>query len=344
MKLALVRFIPTDTDIPFIKVRLIAFVVSLLLMLGSAGAFFGLGLNFGIDFRGGTLIEISTDGPADLGAIRSELGGLGLGEVQVQSFGSENAVLIRVATLDQAGGQAVFDQAGELGLTLPESRMREGVPDDEAAQQVTREAIQAALNAEFQNIEYRRVEVVGPQVSGELVVAGTTAVLVALFLMLVYIWFRFEWQYSVGAVLALVHDVVATIGFFAITQLEFNLSTIAAILTIVGYSMNDTVVVYDRIREEFRKYKTKPTADVLNQAINATLSRTIMTSGTTLIAIAAMAVIGGPALQGFALALIWGVGIGTFSSIFVAAPLLTLTGVKRDSGEDSEGGLVPNAP
>lgn len=344
MKLALVRFIPTDTDFPFIKARFAAFVVSLLLMVASAGAFFGLGLNFGIDFRGGTLIEIGTEGPADLGAIRSELDQLQLGDVQVQEFGSDDAVLIRVETLDRAGGEAVFERAQALDLALPDQRMREGVEDDEAAQQVTREAIQAALNAAFDQIEYRRVEVVGPQVSGELVVAGTTAVLVALFLMLVYIWFRFEWQYSVGAVLALVHDVVATIGFFAVTQLEFNLSTIAAILTIVGYSMNDTVVVYDRIREKFRKYKTRPTADVLNMAINKTLSRTILTSGTTLVAIIAMAVIGGPALQGFALALIWGVAIGTYSSIFVAAPLLTLTGVKRESGEEGAAAFVDNAP
>ncbi|MGJ3232655.1 MAG: protein translocase subunit SecF [Oceanicaulis sp.] len=344
MKLALVRFLPVDTDIPFIKGRLVAFVLSLLLMVASAGAFLGMGLNFGIDFRGGTLIEIGTDGPADLSAIRSQLDTLQLGDVQVQEFGAEDAVLIRVETLEQAGGQAVFERARDLGLPLPDQRMRDGVEDDEAAQQVTREAIQASLDSAFQDIEYRRVEVVGPQVSGELVVAGTTAVLVALALMLVYIWFRFEWQYSVGAVLALVHDVVATIGFFAVTQLEFNLSTIAAILTIVGYSMNDTVVVYDRIREKFRKYKTKPTAEVLNMAINKTLSRTILTSGTTLVAIVAMAFIGGPALQGFALALIWGVAIGTYSSIFVAAPLLTLTGVKRESGEDGDAAFIDNAP
>ena len=344
MNLALVRFIPTDTDIPFIKGRFAAFIISLLLMLGSAGAFFGMGLNFGIDFRGGTLIEIGTDGPADLGAIRTELDALQLGDVQVQEFGSDDAVLIRVETLDQAGGQAVFERAQELGLALPETRIREGVEDDEAAQQVTREAIQAALDSAFQDVEYRRVEVVGPQVSGELIVAGTSAVLIALLLMLIYIWFRFEWQYSVGAVLALTHDVIATIGFFAVTQLEFNLSTIAAILTIVGYSMNDTVVVYDRIREKFRKYKTKPTEEVLNMAINKTLSRTILTSGTTLVAIIAMAFIGGPALQGFALALIWGVAIGTYSSIFVAAPLLTLTGVKRESGEEGETALANNAP
>ena len=320
MALALVRYIPIDTDIPFIKFRVAALFASILLMLASGAAFFTMGLNFGIDFRGGTLIEIRTDGPADIGAIRTTLDELALGDVQVQGFGAVDEVLIRVEAVD------VEDVAG-----LPNAG---DVEDAEQAQQAARQAIQATLTESFPGVEYRRVEVVGPQVSGELVVAGATAVLVALFLMLVYIWFRFEWQYSVGAVLALTHDVIATIGFFAVTQLEFNLSTIAAILTIVGYSMNDTVVVYDRIREKFRKYKTMPTPDVLNMAINKTLSRTILTSGTTLVAVIALALIGGPALAGFALALIWGVIIGTYSSIFVAAPLLTLTGVKRDSGED----------
>ncbi len=345
MKLALVRFIPVDTDIPFIRVRFIAFVASVLLMLGSAGAFFGLGLNFGIDFRGGTLIEISMEDATELNDIRETLDQLPLGDVQVQAFGGEgNDVLIRAETLDAQGGAQVLARAAELGIEMPENVVRRGSEDDEAAQQVVSAAVIAALNDRYSGIEYNRIEVVGPQVSGELVVAGTTAVIIALFLMLVYIWFRFEWQYSVGAVIALTHDVIATIGFFAITQLEFNLSTIAAILTIVGYSMNDTVVVYDRIREKFRKYKSRETSEVLNMAINKTLSRTILTSGTTLVAIIAMAVIGGPALEGFALALIWGVIIGTYSSIFVAAPLLTLTGVKRESGEDGSSAYIDKAP
>ncbi len=321
MALALVRFIPSDTKIGFIRHRVIAFVFSLMLMIGSITAFATAGLNFGIDFRGGTLIEIQTEGPADLARIRSELGQIGLGDVQVQSFGAPEDVLIRVETVDAATMTAL---TGET------------VEGPEEAQQAARSLIQERLNTSFENIEYRRVEVVGPKVSGELVVAGTTAVLVALFLMLVYIWFRFEWQYSVGAVLALMHDVTATIGFFAVTQLEFNLSTIAAILTIVGYSMNDTVVVYDRIREKFRKFKKAPTNEVLDMAINKTLSRTILTSGTTLVALIALALIGGAELQGFALALIFGVVIGTYSSVFVAAPLLTLTGVKRDSGEETD--------
>ncbi|MCR9128704.1 MAG: protein translocase subunit SecF [Alphaproteobacteria bacterium] len=344
MKIALVRFIPVDTDFQFIKLRFVAFALSVLLMIGSAGAFFGMGLNFGIDFRGGTLVEIGTEGPADLGAIRSSLDGLQVGDVQVQEFGADDAVLIRVERIDVADAIALQERINAMGLPAADSILNDVVEDDDGAQQIVRGALQAQLDQDFTGIDYRRVEVLGGQVSQELQVAGTTAVLVALFLMLVYIWFRFEWQYSVGAVLALTHDVIATIGFFAVTQLEFNLSTIAAILTIVGYSMNDTVVVYDRIREKFRKFKTRPTPEVLNMAINKTLSRTILTSGTTLVAIIAMAIIGGPALQGFALALIWGVAIGTYSSIFVAAPLLTLTGVKRESGEDGSNAFIDNAP
>ncbi len=325
MALALVRLIPTDTKVPFIKARLAAFFVSVALILGSFTAFLTLGLNFGIDFRGGTAIEVQTEGPADLGALRTVLEGLDLGDVQVQGFGADNEALVRV-------GQVSAERANEIeGYT---------VENDAEAQQAVRQYVSDTLEREFPGIVFQKIESLSPQVSGELVVAGATSIGVALFLMLVYIWFRFEWQYSVGAVLALIHDVIATIGFFAITQLEFNLSTIAAILTIVGYSMNDTVIVYDRIREDFRKFKTRPTTEVLNGAINSTLSRTILTSGTTLIAIVAMAVIGGPALEGFALALIWGVGVGTYSSIFVAAPLLTLTGVKRTSDDDAEGGAV----
>ncbi|TGY88575.1 protein translocase subunit SecF [Marinicauda algicola] len=328
MKIALIRFFPVETKFRFIRLRFAAFAISLALMIGSIAAFFAIGLNFGIDFRGGTLIEVQTEGPADLGAIRSTLNGLGLADINVQGFGGADEVLITVGTMEPEAVRALPPPAG-----------RDAWPEDldaEAAQQGVRAVVQAELSQAFPGIEYRRLEVVGPQVSGELVEKGVMAVLAALFLMLVYIWFRFEWQYSIGAVLALTHDVVATIGFFAVTQMEFNLSTIAAILTIVGYSMNDTVVVYDRIREELRKYKTMPLPEVLDKAINQTLSRTFMTSGTTLVALVAMATIGGAALQGFAVALIWGILIGTYSSVFVGAPLLMLTGVKRSSEEDEE--------
>lgn len=315
---ALVRFLPVETDFGFIRMRVGAFVLSLVMVIGSVAAFFTMGLNLGIDFRGGTAIEISTQGPADIGLIREVVTQAVPGDVQVQGFGNENEVLIRVGEADPESINAL---EGFSGL------------DSAQAQQAVQQLVRSALVEAVPGVSFERMEVISPQVSDELRVAGATAVLVSLFLMLIYIWLRFEWQYSVGAVLALAHDVIITIGFFSVTQLQFNLPTIAAILTIVGYSMNDTVVVYDRIREMFRKYKSLPTPQVLDMAINATLSRTILTSGTTLVALIAMAAMGGPALEGFALALIWGVVIGTYSSIFVAAPLLTVTGVRRDSGD-----------
>ncbi|WP_429911072.1 protein translocase subunit SecF [Glycocaulis sp.] len=315
---ALVRFLPVETKFGFIRMRVGAFILSLFMVLGSVTAFFTMGLNLGIDFRGGTAIEISTQGPADIALIREAVSAAVPGDVQVQGFGTEEDVLIRVGEIDPEVINALegFDAL-----------------DAAQAQQAVQQLVRAALVEAVPDVSFERMEVISPQVSDELRIAGATAVLVSLFLMLVYIWLRFEWQYSVGAVLALAHDVIITIGFFSVTQLQFNLPTIAAILTIVGYSMNDTVVIYDRIREMFRKYKSLPTPEVLDLAINATLSRTILTSGTTLVALIAMAAIGGPALEGFALALIWGVAIGTYSSIFVAAPLLTITGVRRDSGE-----------
>lgn len=315
---ALVRFLPVETKFGFIRMRVGAFILSLFMVLGSVTAFFTMGLNLGIDFRGGTAIEISTPGPADIALIREAVTAAVPGDVQVQGFGTERDVLIRVGEIDP---EVINAMDGFEAL------------DAAQAQQAVQRLVRAALVEAIPDVSFERMEVISPQVSDELRVAGATAVLVSLFLMLIYIWLRFEWQYSVGAVLALAHDVIVTIGFFSVTQLQFNLPTIAAILTIVGYSMNDTVVVYDRIREMFRKYKSLPTGEVLDMAINATLSRTMLTSGTTLVALIAMAIMGGPALEGFALALIWGVAIGTYSSIFVAAPLLTVTGVRRDSGE-----------
>tara|TARA_R110002073_G_scaffold68208_4_gene169494 strand:- start:19285 stop:20217 length:933 start_codon:yes stop_codon:yes gene_type:complete len=310
MSLALVQFIPHAAGIPFIKGRIAAFILSTVLILGSFVAYFANGLNYGIDFTGGISIEIQTEDVSDLALIREIAGGLELGDVQVQNFGAEDEVLIRVQA-----------QEGE-GLAAEE------------AQQAANLRLQEALNENYPGaIEYRSIEVLGAKVSGELQRAGAIAVGVALVLMLIYIWFRFEWQYSVGAIIALVHDVILTIGMFAITQLEFNLSTIAAILTIVGYSMNDTVVVYDRIRENIRKFRKMDLGDLLNLSINDTLSRTILTSLTTLVALFALWAIGGPALEGFAFAMIWGIAVGTYSSIFVAAPLLMVTNVARESSE-----------
>jgi len=321
MSLALVNFFPTSTAIPFIKARFAAFVFSAVTILASIAAFFVMGLNFGIDFTGGVTLEVRTEQEIDAGRIdemRTLLDGLGLGAIELQGLselteGSEcfgnHCALIRVQP-----------QAGE-GL------------DAERAQQAANQAVQTALTAQYPLIEFRSVQVLGPKVSGELVEAGILSIVIALFLMLLYIWFRFEWQYSVGAVLALVHDVIITIGMFSVTQLEFNLSTIAAILTIVGYSMNDTVVVYDRIRENIRKFKKKPLGEVLNFSINNTLSRTVLTSVTTLVALFSLWLLGGAALQGFAFAMIFGIVIGTYSSIFIAAPLLLVTNVKRDSSD-----------
>jgi preprotein translocase subunit SecF len=303
---ALIRFLPETTSIPFIKWRYVAFAISAAMILVSVVALATRGLNFGIDFRGGSIIEMRTEQAANLDQIRTIVGGLGLGEIQVQEFGSPQDVLI------------------SLELQKPE----EGV-GQEIAQQQAAQSVRTALEAAIPGIDFRRTEVVGPKVSGELVQSGILAVLVSLALMLVYIWWRFEWQFSVGAVAALAHDVIITLGMFAVTRIEFNLAIIAAILTIVGYSMNDTVVVYDRIREKMRKFKKMPLAELLNLAINKTLSRTTMTSFTTLIALIALFVLGGAALRGFSFALIWGIVIGTFSSIFVAAPILLLTGVNR---------------
>ena len=296
----LLQIFPEETRFPFLGMRKIAFGLSGALALLSVVLFFSAGLNYGIDFLGGTLIEIKyKGGPAPIGEIRKKLGRLKLGDVQIQTFGSPSEVLIRVE--EQTGG-------------------------DKAQQQV----LAKVKTVRGDKVEYRRVEVVGPKVSGELKVSGALAVGLAILAVLVYIWFRFEWQFGLGAVIALVHDVVLTIGLFSAFQLEFNLSIVAAILTIVGYSLNDTVVVYDRVRENLRKFKKMPLIDLLDKSINDTLSRTVVTSLTTLLALLALYVFGGEVIRGFTFAMIWGVMVGTYSSIFIASPVLLILGVKRD--------------
>ncbi|MDF1721868.1 MAG: protein translocase subunit SecF [Minwuia sp.] len=302
------KLVPEKTTLRFMDRRRIAFALSVLMILGSVAIYFGQGLNRGIDFEGGILVEVKTDGPADLGAMRNLMNGLGLGEVALQEFGAPDDVLIRV----------------------------ERQPGEAEAQQAAVAVVKSALDPEFPGISYRRVEFVGPTVSGELVEAATIAVLTAVAIMLIYIWLRFEWHFSVGAVIALVHDVIITLGMFAITGIEFNLASVAAVLTIVGYSINDTVVVYDRIRENLRKYKQLPLPDLLNVSINDTLSRTVMTSVTTLLALVALFIFGGEVIRGFAFAMIWGVVIGTYSSIFVAAPVLIVLGLKRGSRDTED--------
>jgi len=297
------KLVPDKTTIPFLNLRRSAFIVSGLLVIGSLFLFMVKGLNYGIDFRGGIMIEVGTAEPANLSQIRSALGALNLGDVAIQEFGSPTDVLIRV-------------------------ERQEG---DATAQQIAVDRVKTALADTISgDISYRRVEFVGPKVSGELVQAGALAITLSVVAMMIYIWFRFEWQFSVGAVIALLHDVALTIGLFSITGLEFNLSIIAAILTIVGYSMNDTVVVYDRVRENLRKYRRMELTELLNLSINDTLSRTTMTSLTTMLALLSLFFFGGEVIRGFTAAMIWGVVVGTYSSIFVAAPLLLLLGVDRD--------------
>ncbi len=293
-------FLPRDTAFRFVYLRTVALGASAALVVGSLLLFATVGLNYGIDFRGGTLIEIQTqDGPADIADLRSKIGDLGLGDVSIQEFGAPTDVLIRVE--EQPGG--------------------------EKAQQVVVEKIKGALG---DTVTYRRTEVVGPAVSEELKESGTWAVIASIAAVLLYIWFRFEWQFAVGAIAALLHDVILTIGIFSLLRLEFNLPIVAALLTIVGYSLNDTVVVYDRIRENLRKYKKMPLDQLIDLSINNTLSRTILTSVTTLLALLALFIFGTEVIRGFTFAMIWGVVIGTYSSVFVAAPLLMYFGVKRD--------------
>jgi len=291
------RLIPSNVDIQFVAHRRWAYLFSALLIIASVASFALQGLAFGIDFRGGTLIEVRTQGPADIPDLRDRLAGLGLGEVTLQEFGGPSEVLIRVQ--QQEGGD--------------EAQMR---------------AVESVRNALGDGVEYRRVEVVGPKVGAELIRSGMLAIGLALLGILVYIWFRFEWQFGLAAVLALLHDIIATVGIFSLTQIEFNLSTVAAVLTIAGYSINDTVVVFDRVRENVRRYKSRPVPEILNRSINETLSRTLLTSGTTLRALITLYVFGGEVIRGFTFAMIWGVVIGTYSSIWIAVPMLLQMGVR----------------
>ena len=298
MRVHLLSLIPHDTKIPFMSWRKIAMAFSIVAMVSSLGLFGVKGLNLGIDFLGGSAVEVQAiEGTADIADIRTRVGALGLGDVQVQGFGTPIDVLIRVEA--QAGG--------------------------DTAQQ---DAVRAVTDALGDGYDIRRVEVVGPTVSGELALAGAIAVFVAIFAVLIYIWFRFEWQFAVGAVIALVHDVILTIGLYALVGFEFNLSSIAAILTIVGYSLNDTVVVYDRVREYLRKFRKIKVTDIINMSINSMLSRTILTSLTTALALMALVVFGGEVIRGFTISMTWGVLVGTYSSIFIAAPILIFFGLK----------------
>jgi len=293
-----VRVVPDDTKFDFIRFRRISFPISAALSIVAISLYFVHGLNFGIDFRGGTLIEIQNkSGPADIAGLRSELGKLGFGDVQLQQFGGPSDVLIRIA--EQPGG----DQA----------------------QQAAVQKVRATLG---DSVDYRRVEVVGPRVSSELLAYGTVGLMLAIVAILVYLWFRFEWQFALGAMIANVHDIVLTIGFMSVTQIDFDLTSIAALLTILGYSLNDTVVIYDRIREMLRRYKKMPMPDLLNASINSTLSRSIVTHVTVSLALLALLLFGGKAIHSFTATMMFGVVlVGTYTSIFIASPILIYLGV-----------------
>lgn len=297
------RLIPDDTKIGFMRLSRYGFFVSGLLSLASLLLFFFVGLNVGVDFKGGTVVTIRTEQPANIDELRGKIDSLNLGSAELQEYGSPNDILIRIEA--QAGG--------------------------DEAQQAAVASLKEALGP---GIEYRSVEVVGPKVSGELTQQGILAVVLSIFCVLFYIWFQFEWQFAVGAVLSLLHDVVLSIGLFCLIGLEFNLSIIAAILTIVGYSLNDTVVVFDRIREFLRKYKSMLLADLIDFSINSVLPRTLLTSVTTLIALTSLYIFGGEVISGFTFAMIWGVLVGTYSSIFIASPVLILLGTNREGAKE----------
>jgi preprotein translocase subunit SecF len=298
------RIVPDDTHFDFTRFRRISFPISAALSIVAIILFFTHGLNFGIDFKGGTLLEVqSKSGPADIATMRATLSSLNLGEVLLQQIGDAANVLIRVA--EQPGG----DQAQQAAV----AKIRGALGD---------------------SVIYQRVEVVGPRVSGELLAFGMLGLMLAIVSILIYLWFRFEWQFALGAMIANVHDIVLTIGFMSITQVDFDLTSIAALLTILGYSLNDTVVIYDRIREMLRRYKKMPMPQLLNESINSTLSRSIITHVTVTLALLALLLFGGHAIHSFTAVMMFGVVlVGTYTSIFIAAPILIYLGVGTNRAE-----------
>jgi SecD/SecF fusion protein len=309
----LIKLVPDDTKLSFMSWRRYAFGLSAALSIAAMVLFFSIEMNYGIDFRGGSSIEVQAKGTtADPGDVRGRLSELNLGDVQVQEFGSPRDLLIRIE--GQGGG-------------------------DNAEQSVV-EKVRSELQDDY---DFRRVESVGPTVSGELAFYGTMGILASMMAMLIYIWFRFEWQFGVGAIIATVHDVTMMVGLYVLSGLEFNLTSIAAILTIVGYSINDTVVVYDRVRENLRRYKKMPIEDLLDLSMNQTLSRTVLTGVTTLLALVALYLFGGEVIRSFVFAMIFGILIGTYSSIFVAGPLLILFRLRPETFEAEEKPGLPTS-
>jgi preprotein translocase SecF subunit len=302
-----IRLIPDGTNLPFMDWVKYRTPVSLGLIVLTFVLLFTIGVNEGIDFKGGTVIEVHNKaGTADLSKIRDQVDALGFGDVQVTTVGGDQDVLIRIAA--QPGG--------------------------EAAQQAVVDKVRTTLGET--QYEFRRVEVVGPRVSGELARSGTFAVLLTIAGIMAYIWFRFEWQFGIAAVATLVHDAILTVGFFAVTRIDFNTTSLAAILTIIGYSLNDTVVIFDRIRELLRRYKKMPVRDLINMATNQSLARTIMTSLTLELALLALYFFGGPVIRSFTAAMIWGIFVATASSIFIGGPILIYFNIRPRAVADEE--------
>ncbi len=303
------QIVPHNTKIDFARHKILSFVIALVIVIGSIGSFMTKGLNLGIDFKGGILLEIRTSEKADIATMRATLNGLGLGEVKLQDYGSDRDVLIRVEQQD----------------------------GDESAQGKAVKLIRATLG---DDIDYRKIESVGAKVSEDLIENGLLAIGFALIGMLIYIWVRFEWEYGLAGVLSLLQDAIAVLGFYSISGLEFNESAIAAILTTIGYSINDSVVIYDRLRENLRKYKSNPVTEVINMSINSTLSRTILTSGSTLLALCALYFFGGPVIENFSLPIIVGICFGTFSSILLSVNLLQLFDLRKVKSDEA----IPSGP
>jgi preprotein translocase subunit SecF len=293
------QIISSKLEIDFLGKRRVAYVFSLLLILISLGSLATRGLNFGIDFTGGTLIEVAYEKAVELAQVRERLGEAGFPDAQAQHFGAARDVLIRVAP-------------------------REG----EESAHISERILEALRGGDVQ-VDMRRVEFVGPQVGGELTEQGGLAMLYALIGILIYVALRFEWRFALGSVAALVHDVTITLGVFAVIQMEFDLTVLAALLAVIGYSLNDTIVVFDRIRETFRKMRKGTSESIMNLSINQTLSRTLMTSFTTLLVLLALFFLGGEVIHGFATALLVGILVGTYSSIFVASPVALVLGVSK---------------
>ncbi|MDR3511281.1 MAG: protein translocase subunit SecF [Caulobacteraceae bacterium] len=305
----LIRLLPKETHFKFVSLAPFAAALSIIAVIAACVSFFTVGLNLGTDFKGGTLIEVLTPGPAPLSQLRETLNGLGVKDAQVQGFGSPQSAVLRFEPAANVDPAKAVDQ------------------------------VQAKLSAQFPGIKFTREDVVGPKVSGELFTGGIEALGVAIGLMLLYIWFRFQLQFGLGAVIALAHDIVLTMGILSALRIEFSMPSIAALLTVIGYSMNEKVISFDRLRENLRKYRRMPLADIINLSENERLSRTLITGSTALLALSGMLFLGGPTIFPVVFAMVFGIIVGTYSSIYVALPVILLWGVDR--GDDEAQPLKP---